>query len=317
MADERVAQFTGCVRTADVGVGIVNVHDLAIEAVLGDQGTSGLDLGEFRHGGAQYEMLGVAMSDVARKPILVTIPISHYCEKARWALDRAGITYDERRHLPAIHRFAVKRAGGGQTAPVLVCHDGTVVDQSSDIVVYADGRAPAGRGSIPADPALAAEARALADDYDERLGPATRLWVYHQMFDYPDLAQVPMTDGVPTWQRHTFHYGNKALSFAVAKFLNVNDENAVAAEKTFRAIYADVDARLADGRRYLVGDAFSIADLTFAALSAPLIAPPEYGVRLPTVEELPPGMRPTVEELRGTPAGEHALRMFASERSPR
>jgi glutathione S-transferase len=259
-------------------------------------------------------MLGSVMSDAERKPILVTISISHYCEKARWALDRAGIAYDERRHLPAIHRFAVKRAGGRQTAPVLVCDDGTVVDESSDIVVYADARAPAGRGSIPADPATAAEARALADDFDARLGPATRLWVYHQMFDYPELVQVSMTDGVPTWQRHTFRYGNKAIAFAVAKVLNVNDENAIVAERTFRAIYADVDKRLADGRRFLVGDAFSIADLTFAALSAPLIAPPEYGVRLPTVEELPPGMRPTVEELRETPAGEHALRMFREER---
>ena len=256
-------------------------------------------------------MIGAAMSD---KPVLVTIPISHYCEKARWALDRAGIAYDEHRHLPAIHRFAVKRAGGRQTAPVLVCADGTVVDQSSGIVVYAHDRAPAGRGSIPADPALAAQARALADDFDARLGPATRLWVYHQMFDYPELVQVPMTDGVSAWQRHTFRYGNKAIAFAVAKVLKVNDENAVTAERTFRAIFADVDKRFADGRRYLVGDEFSIADLTFAALSAPLIAPPEYGVRLPAVEELPPGMRPTVEELRETPAGAHALRMFATER---
>jgi glutathione S-transferase len=250
-----------------------------------------------------------------RPPVLVTISISHYCEKARWALDRAGIAYDERRHLPAIHRVAVKRAGGRLTAPVLVCDDGTVIDESSDIVVYADGRAPTGRGMIPTDPVLAAEARTLADDFDARLGPATRLWVYHQMFDYPELVQVSMTDGVSAWQRHTFRYGNKAIAFAVAKVLKVNDENAVAAERTFRAIYAEVDERLADGRRYLVGDAFSIADLTFAALSAPLIAPPQYGVRLPAVQELPPGMRPTVEELRATPAGEHALRMFATERT--
>jgi glutathione S-transferase len=314
VADQRIGDLAGCVGTTHISVSIIDGDDLSIEAALGDQGASGLDLGQFRHGGAGYEMIGAAMSDAERKPILVTISISHYCEKARWALDRAGIAYDERRHLPAIHRFAVKRAGGRQTAPVLVCSDGTVIDESSDIVVYADGRAPEGRGSILADPTLAAEARALADDFDARLGPATRLWVYHQMFDYPELVQVSMTDGVPTWQRHTFRYGNKAVAFAVAKVLGVNDENAVAAERTFREIYADVDDRLADGRRFLVGDAFSIADLTFAALSAPLIAPPEYGVRLPTVDELPPGMRPTVEELRETPAGQHALRMFREER---
>ena len=256
------------------------------------------------------------MTDAEPKPILVTISISHYCEKARWALDRAAIAYDERRHLPGIHRVAVKRHGGGLTAPVLVCTDGTVFAESAAIIVYADGRAPAGRGCIPTDPKLAAEARALADDFDERLGPATRLWVYHQMFDYPELTQQPMTDGVPTWQRHTFRYGNKAVAFGVAKVLRVNDENAVAAERTFRSIYADVDARLADGRRFLAGDAFSIADLTFAALSAPLVGPPEYAVRLPAVEELPPAMRAVVEELRETPAGEHALRMFREERRP-
>ena len=57
---------------------------------------------------------------------LVTISISHYCEKARWALDRAGLAYEERRHLPALHRVAVKRAGGNLTAPVLVCEDGVL-----------------------------------------------------------------------------------------------------------------------------------------------------------------------------------------------
>src|SRR5215212_1631565 len=55
---------------------------------------------------------------------LVTIPISHYCEKARWALERVGIPYREERHVQGIHRFAARRAGGGITVPVLVTPDG-------------------------------------------------------------------------------------------------------------------------------------------------------------------------------------------------
>ena len=31
--------------------------------------------------------------------VLITIPISHFCEKARWALERAGLPYREERHV--------------------------------------------------------------------------------------------------------------------------------------------------------------------------------------------------------------------------
>src|SRR5215210_3065100 len=40
---------------------------------------------------------------------LVTLPISHYCEKARWALERAGIAYREERHVQGVHRIAARR----------------------------------------------------------------------------------------------------------------------------------------------------------------------------------------------------------------
>jgi glutathione S-transferase len=43
---------------------------------------------------------------------LITIPISHYCEKARWALERAGIAYREERHIQGVHMVAARRAAG-------------------------------------------------------------------------------------------------------------------------------------------------------------------------------------------------------------
>src|SRR5438270_7830337 len=55
---------------------------------------------------------------------LITIPISHYCEKVRWALERAGMAYREERHVQGVHRLAARRAGGGITVPVLVTPEG-------------------------------------------------------------------------------------------------------------------------------------------------------------------------------------------------
>ena len=39
---------------------------------------------------------------------LITIPVSHYCEKTRWALKRLQIPFVEERHMPPFHRFATR-----------------------------------------------------------------------------------------------------------------------------------------------------------------------------------------------------------------
>jgi glutathione S-transferase len=48
---------------------------------------------------------------------LVTIPISHFFEKARWALDRAGVQYVEQPHLRLVHVLAARFSGGGPCRP--------------------------------------------------------------------------------------------------------------------------------------------------------------------------------------------------------
>src|SRR5690349_24994451 len=110
-----------------------------------------------------------------RETVLITIPISHFCEKARWALERAGIPYREQAHLQVFHRFAVRRAGGNGTAPVLVW-DGRVLADSADILDATSAQAPAEQRLFPDDPRAAAEVRALEREFDTRLGPEGRLW---------------------------------------------------------------------------------------------------------------------------------------------
>jgi glutathione S-transferase len=250
---------------------------------------------------------------MSTSPVLITIPISHYCEKARWALDRAGVTYEERAHLQVLHWLPVRRAGGKKTAPVLVWGDRVFTD-SADIVEEASAKAPPDRCLFPDDPAAAAEVRSLQRDFDARLGPEGRRWMYNALRGRRDIAIAYGCTGVPAWQRRGMPFAYPVVARIIDRYLDVTPATAAQSEAEVRATFDAVAERLGDGRPYLCGDRFSAADLSFAALAAAVLMPPEYGVPLPQPEELPAAMAATVRALRAHPAGEYALRMFREER---
>src|SRR5262245_7737700 len=245
--------------------------------------------------------------------VLITIPISHYCEKARWALDHAGVRYRERPHLQLIHWLAVRRAGGGRTAPVLVCGDRVLAD-SAEIVAEADARAPDDRRLYPDDPAAADEARELEREFDERLGPKGRLWMYDALRGRRDIAIAYACTGVPAWERRLLPVAYPLVTRVIDRYLRITPAGAARSEAEVRGVFDAVAERLADGRPYLCGDRFTAADLTFASLAAAVLMPPEYGVPLPQPEELPVAMAAVVREFRAHPAGVHALAMYRDER---
>jgi glutathione S-transferase len=242
---------------------------------------------------------------------LITIPISHYCEKARWALDRAGIPFVEEPHVQGIHRIAVRRAGGRQTAPVLVSPEG-VFSESAEIVAYADARTPAAQ-RLGLDQA---EVRDLQRTFDEHLGPAGRLWMYWNLHGRRDIAAKYNCAGVPRWQRVAFPVGYPVVIRIIDRYLGVSAEASREAEGVVQATFDDVAQRLSDGRPYLTGDRFTAADLTFASLAAAVLMPERYSVPLPDPDELPTAMADRVRRWRLHPAGQHALRMFEEQRRP-
>jgi glutathione S-transferase len=250
---------------------------------------------------------------MAETPNLITIPISHYCEKARWALDRAGIAYRERAHLQVLHWIPVARAGGRKTAPVLVWGDRVFAD-SAEIVEEASSRGRPDRALFPEDPAAAAEVRALQRDFDEILGPEGRRWMYFNLRGRRDIAIAYGCAGVPAWQRRALPLAYPLAARIIDRYLDITPDNAKRSEAEVRVVFDSVAERLDDGRPYLCGERFSAADLTFASLAAPMLMPPQYGVPLPQPGELPSPMAAKVEEFRAHPAGAHALTMFREER---
>jgi len=241
---------------------------------------------------------------------LVTIPISHYCEKARWALARAGLPYREERHVQGIHRIAARRAGGGSTVPVLVTPE-QAIGESREILAWVDRRTPAQRRLFPVEHAARSEVEALCTRFDDELGPRGRRLMYAHLLNDRPLAMRFNNEGVPPWENRAIRAGWPLFERIIRHVLDirpgiqVDDEAAVWREFDF------VAALLADGRPHLCGERFSAADLTFAALSAAVVVPPIYGVALPQPQQMKPPTADLVQRARAHPAGAYALSLFA------
>lgn len=248
---------------------------------------------------------------------LITIAFSHYCEKARWALDRNRIPYRERKYLPMLHRPAVKRALAGTGAgkadrsssrystPILL-GEPTPLTDSTDIVRWAE-------------PALyeVDEAEALDRWFSDELGPHTRRVVYWFCFEEPRvlvwlaernvglaqtmLMRVAVPLGAARTMRRAMRVSRDGYERSLTKVQRIADE---------------VGERLSDGRPFLAGDRFSAADLSFASMLSPVLAPPPsmYGAVFPPLSELPAQARELAERMRAHPAGAFAMRVFEEER---
>ena len=245
---------------------------------------------------------------------LITIPMSHYCEKARWGLERLGLAYTEERHLQGFHYPRTLWLSGGRKVPVLV--DGRkVVSDSTAILRHLDVYAPPGARLYPEDAALRARVAALEDRFDEVLGVESRRWVYFHYLTLPDEALEIASQGVPAGERVLFRAMFPLLGGMLRRGLEVTREHVEAGLARSRAVVAETDALLAAGGGALVGDRFSAADLSLACMLAPLVLPPHYGVRLPTLEEAPEAMRPVVREFRATRTGAYVMRLFETQRT--
>lgn len=246
---------------------------------------------------------------------LLTIGFSHYCEKARWALDRAGLDYVEEDHAPLLHWLANLRAGAKRTVPVLVTPRG-VLRESSEIVRFADEALPPGERLFPAEPQARAEVETWVDLFDRSLGPATRRGVYFLVLPETERARGLLMSTGPVWERRVTRALFPAIRALMVRGMKVTPEASARSIARVEEIFEKVGERLADGRRYLVGDRFTAADLTFASLAAPVVIPPQYGFPFPPLAEMPAKVQAWVERTRATAAGRFTLRLYAEDRPP-
>ncbi len=252
---------------------------------------------------------------MSRKPSvrLITIPMSHYCEKARWGLERLGIDYYEERHLQVFHYPRTYWVSGGPNVPVLI-DKGTVVQDSTAILKYLDRYAVNGQRLYPHDSEHRAQVESLEDLFDDVVGVESRRWVYYHFRRKFIQAIRTAGQGVPWSEKLLMPALYPVFVLLINKLLKPTSNNVEDGLNKVRDIVKTTDALLVKNNTHLLDDSFSAADLSLACMLAPLVLPGNYGIRLPEPDELPEAARPIVDEFRNTATGEYVLKLYETER---
>lgn len=247
-------------------------------------------------------------------PRMISVSVGPYCELMRWVLDRQGIPYIEERHIPMFGEFVARRYGGN-AVPCLNTGETVLLDARA-VIDYYEARAPQDLKLFPC-PATHAETRQLFDFLFNTFGVAARAWAYASILPIRRITAPLWADRAPLWERLAVSIFYPWLASAVRRSLRLHPDTIAEQQSAIDAIFTQIEERLADGRRFLMGDTFTAPDLALAALAAPIMLPIQYGGPKPALDQLPAAMHATIEGWRARPAGQFILRLYAENRPPR
>lgn len=242
---------------------------------------------------------------------LLLFPHSHFCEKARWALDHKQLDYAAVAVFPGLHRRTIRKLAPGSSLPVLITGD-AAIQGSNAIIDYLDKRVP-GRALTPVDPGLREDCLELERRMDAQLGVPVRQILYASLLDHPAFIRQCFTHSMPGWKRACYPFVAKPLRRAIyAGYVQ-----SPAAADAARVAFDDTMTVLAERLRaddYLVASTFTRADLAVAALLSLVALPPEHP--FPWGEVPPSAARDFIEAYREHPVTHWVRRIYREHRKP-
>lgn len=237
---------------------------------------------------------------------------SHFNDKVRWALAHKGLPHRRVSYLPGPHQVPIRRLSAQTSTPVLVIA-GKVVAGSAPIIDALEVAFP-DKPLYPADARLRADALAIQARFDAQIGPATRTAAFTVFVRELSYVSRLFGHGEPALKRYLYRAALPLVRPVMAKTNGVADADNV--RKAFDTVAETLDwiAASVRDRPALVGESFSVADLTVAALLSPLVAldHPDMAPRPP----VPPRLEQFYVRWRDHPGAEWVRDQYRLHRPP-
>ena len=222
---------------------------------------------------------------------LYQFPISHYCEKVRWALDYKNIDYRVKNLLPGLHVKKARALTGSAEVPIIK-HEKNVISNSSAIISYID--------EVFTDKMLTSADNDIRDAslewerfVDNEIGPNLRVYFYNTLLKHPNILIPIFAHNGPWYGKHVLKFIFPRLNLAMRRLMNINDKTANQASYNLQKGIDKLNNHL-QKHSFLAGDSFGRADLAAASLLAPIIQPVQYGLIWP--DELPDPLQSSINE---------------------
>lgn len=271
------------------------------------------------HSVASLAMEEICCYQHGDKPMLYTLPMSHYCEAARWCLAAGGVDFVEAAYLPGVHSHCspielLRRkgvppddfTGSVHSTPLLVNADKDVLAYDSWQCMEKLGILPTPRAKELLDTVIGPCARTIFYSYALASGSEAifaRLWSSSQI---PVMQKVLYSTPL-RWSVQASLYSNIVES----------EEHVQQCRESLRAAIDDFEPFLYEPP--FAGKDPTVSGIALASLMAPVVLPPEYAISfyketLFNLEGLPPAMQDEVETWRRTPVGAWTLEYYKVHR---
>lgn len=245
-------------------------------------------------------------------PMLYIFAISHYCEKARWALDYLNIDYETGYLPPGIHRRIASRLGAPRSSLPILAVDGQVVQGSAEIVAWADDTASTDAMCLTPDHARK-QCLKIEKRLDEIAGVHIRRYYYSEaLVEYPETVRPIFTKDLAAKDRMLTEASWNVVRERMIELMDLGPEQGRDSKHIVDGELRWIDEMLSDGRRFLVADQFTRADVAAASLLAPLAMPKEH--RAYANLTLPPHMTADVERWTNRPSLQWVREVYARYR---